>query len=55
MAVRDERAHAARLRERQRLAVVDLGASGIEPLRVAGDVARQVQRGGMTSARRDVA
>ena len=43
MAVRDERAHAARLGERQRLAVEGLGALGIEPVgRMGRDVAEQV-------------
>ena len=39
VAVGDERAHAARLGEGQRLAVVSLAALGIEPLGVGRDVA----------------
>ena len=42
MAVRDERAHAARLGERQRLAVEGLAALGIEPVGMGRDVAEQV-------------
>ena len=44
VAVGDERAHAARLGERQRLAVVGLAALGIEPVGMGRDVAEQVQR-----------
>ena len=43
VAVGDEGAHAARLGERQRLAVVGLAALGIEPVGMGGDVAEQVQ------------
>ena len=46
VAVGDERAHAARLGERQRLAVVGLAALGIEPVGMGRDVAEQVQRMG---------
>ena len=46
MAVGDERAHAARLGQRQRFAVVGLGALGIEPVGMGRDVAEQVQRMG---------
>src|SRR6266849_8902295 len=45
----DERAHAARLGERQRLAVVGLAALGIEPVGMGRDVAEQVQRMGYES------
>jgi hypothetical protein len=44
--VGDERAHAARLGERQRLAVVDLAALGIESVGMSCDVAEQVRRVG---------
>jgi hypothetical protein len=43
VAVGDERAHAARLCEGQRLAVVGLAALGVEPVRMGRDVAEQVQ------------
>ena len=46
VAVGDERAHAARLGERQRLAVVGLAALGVEPVGMGRDVAEQVQRMG---------
>ena len=46
VAVGDEGAHAARLGERQRLAVVGLAALGIEPVGMGRDVAEQVQRMG---------
>src|SRR5215467_223406 len=46
VAVGDERAHAARLRERQRLAVVGLAALRVEPVGMGRDVAQQVQRTG---------
>src|SRR6266849_4307477 len=46
VAVGDERAHAAWLGERQRLAVVSLAALGIEPVGMGRDVAEQVQRMG---------
>src|SRR5262249_38379920 len=46
VAVGDERAHAARLGEGQRLAVVRLAALGIEPVRVGRDVSEQVERFG---------
>ena len=46
VAVGDEGAHAARLGERQRLAVVGLTALGIEPVGMGRDVAEQVQRMG---------
>ena len=46
MAVGDEGTHAARLGERQRLAVVGLAALGIEPVGMGRDVAEQVQRMG---------
>ena len=46
MAVGDERAHAARLGEGQRLAVVGLAALGIEPIGMGRDVAEQMQRMG---------
>ena len=39
----DEGPHAARLGERQRLAVVGLAALGIEPVGMGRDVAEQVQ------------
>src|SRR2546426_5570263 len=39
VAVRDERAHAARLGEGQRLAVVGLAALGVEPVGMDRDVA----------------
>ena len=44
MAVGDERAHAARLGESQRLAVVGLAALGVESVGMGRDVAEQVQR-----------
>jgi hypothetical protein len=44
MTVGDEGAHAARLGERQRLAVVSLAALGVEPVGVGCDVAQQVPR-----------
>src|SRR5438445_6352874 len=44
VAVGDEGAHAARLGERQRLAVVSLAALGVEPVGMGRDVAEQVQR-----------
>src|SRR5215467_13446873 len=44
VAVGDERAHAARLGERQRLTVIRLAALGIEPRRVGRDVAKQMER-----------
>ena len=43
VAVGDERAHAARLGEGQRLAVVGLAALGVEPVGMGLDVAEQVQ------------
>ena len=46
VAVGDEGAHAARLGERQRLAVMGLAALGIEPVGMGRDVAEQVQRMG---------
>ena len=46
VAVGDERAHAARLGEGQRLAVVGLAALGVEPVGMGRDVAEQVQRMG---------
>ena len=46
MAVGDEGAHAPRLGERQRLAVVGFAALGIEPVGMGRDVAEQVQRMG---------
>ena len=48
VALGDEGAHAARLGERQRLAVVGLAAPAlvIEPVGVGRDVAEQVQRMG---------
>ena len=46
VAVGDERAHAARLGERQCLAVVGLAALGIEAVGMGRDVAEQVQRMG---------
>ena len=46
VAVRNKRAHAARLGERQRLAVVSLAALGIQLLRMGRDVAEQVERMG---------
>ena len=46
VAVGDEGPHAARLGERQRLAVVGLAALGIEPVGMGRDVAEQVQRMG---------
>src|SRR5262249_10873479 len=46
VAVGDERAHAARLGEGQRLAVVGLAALGIEPVGVGRDVTEQVKRMG---------
>jgi hypothetical protein len=42
MAVGDERAHAARLGQRQRPAIVGLAALGVEPMGVGRDVAEQV-------------
>jgi hypothetical protein len=44
--VGDDRAHAARLGKRQRLAVVGLAVLGIEPVRMGGDIAEQMQRMG---------
>jgi hypothetical protein len=44
VAAGDEGAHAARLGERQRLAVVGLATLGIEPVGMGCDVAKQVQR-----------
>src|SRR5262249_52201063 len=49
VAVGDERAHAARLGERQSLAVVRLAALSIEAVRMGCDVAEQVQRMGRES------
>ncbi len=46
VAVRDEGAHAARLGEGQRLAVVSLAALGVEPVGMVRDVAEQVPRMG---------
>ena len=46
MAVGDEGAHASRLGESQRLAVVGLAALGIESVEMGRDVAEQVQRMG---------
>ena len=46
VAVGDERAHAARLGEGQRLAVVSLAALGVEPVGMGRDVAEQVPRMG---------
>src|SRR5262249_12520100 len=46
MAVGDKRAHAARLGEGQRLAVVGLAAFGIEPVGGGRDVTEQVERMG---------
>src|SRR5215831_5916418 len=46
VAVGDERAHAARLGEGQRLMVVGLAALGIEPVGVGRDVTEQVERMG---------
>ena len=46
VAVGDEGPHAARLGERQRLAVVGLAALGVEPVGIGRDVAEQVQRMG---------
>ena len=46
VAVRNKRAHAARLGERQRLAVVSLAALGTQLLRMGRDVAEQVERMG---------
>src|SRR5262250_3001149 len=46
VAVGDEGAHAARLGEGQRLAVVGLAALGIEPVGVGRDVTEQVERVG---------
>src|SRR5262245_25024858 len=43
MAVSDEGAHAARLGEGQRLAVVALAGLGVESIRMACDVAEQVE------------
>ena len=42
----DQRAHAARLGERQRLAIVSLAALGVEPVGMGRDVAEQMQRMG---------
>jgi hypothetical protein len=44
MPVRDERAHAARLGESQRLSVVGVCALGVESVGMAGDVSAQVER-----------
>ena len=46
MAVGDERAHTARLGERQRLAVVGLAALCVEAVGMGRDVAEQMQRMG---------
>src|SRR5262245_57785339 len=46
VAAGDEGAHAARLGERKRLAVVDLAALGIEPVGMGCDVTEQVLRMG---------
>jgi len=46
VAVGNEGAHAARLGERQRVAVVGLAALGIEVVGMGRDVAEQVQRMG---------
>src|SRR5215470_4356446 len=46
VAVGDEGAHAARLGQRQRLAVVGLAALRVEPIGMGRDVAEQVQRMG---------
>jgi hypothetical protein len=46
VAVGDERAHAARLGEGPRLAVVGLAALGIEPIGMGRDVAEQMDRMG---------
>src|ERR1700730_1817119 len=43
VAVGDERSHAARFGERQRLALVTLPALGVEPVWMGRDVAEQVQ------------
>src|SRR5262249_45229740 len=42
VAVGDEGAHAARLGQSQRLAILGLGGLGIEPIGMARDVAQQV-------------
>ena len=44
VAVGDEGAHATRLGERQRLAVMGLAALGVELVGMGGDIAEQVQR-----------
>jgi len=44
VAVGDERAHAARFGECQRLAIMSLTALGIEPVRMARNLAEQVPR-----------
>jgi hypothetical protein len=44
VAVGDDRAHAAWLCERQRLAIVGLAALGIELIRMGRDVAEELQR-----------
>ena len=49
VAVGDERAHAARLGEGQRVGVVDLAALGIEPVGMGRDVAEQVVSMGRVS------
>ena len=49
VAVGDERAHAARLGEGQRLAVVGLAALGIESVGMGRDVTEQVQLRGRES------
>jgi hypothetical protein len=46
VAVGDEREHAARLGQGQRLAIVGRSALGIEPVGMGRDVAEQVQRVG---------
>src|SRR6266851_1403826 len=52
VAVGDEGPHAARLGERQRLAVVGLAPLGIEPVGMCRDVAKQVQHmGGISRLR----
>ncbi len=55
VAVGDDRAHAARFRERQRLAIVGLTARGIELIDVGRDVAEELQCMGCESrlARRE--
>lgn len=52
MASPDQRAHAARLGERQRLAIVDRGTLGIEPVRVGCHIREQVQGIGRESVLR---